>query len=145
MKILLFVLLVLSVNADSILIKTTEGFIMKPEIPVSETPTGFLFTGQIIWYNKSPYANMMVFVSESNTRAWEYVSKTDSNGTFRVPIKPNSDFNLYAWDGTSKFYTKYDGHFYYLAEKNNLYQAPTGEDPFIADKGDIIIVDIKGN
>ena len=87
----------------------------------------------------------MVFVSESNTRAWEYVNKTDSNGTFHISIKPNSDFNLYAWDGESKFYAKYDGHFYYQAEKNNLYQAPTGEDPFIADKGDIIIVDIKGN
>jgi len=139
---------------SNIMIKTDSGFIMKPIGPrpckqelVKETPTGFLFNGRIIWgepivgNNKvgDPYKNGLVFVSEKKTRAWEYVGKTDENGTFSLPIKSYEGFQLYAWDGSSKTLTMYDGHFYYNSELHNLYQTPTGDEPKIADKSDVTV------
>lgn len=151
-------ILLLSENTG-VISKTETGFIMKPKIPfvektceiipISNSETGFLFTGRIIWGESdgypakgSPYANKMVFVSEGKTREWEYIVSTDENGTFSIPIKPYTQFKLYAWDGTSDFFAKYDGHFYYNSELHNLYQTPTGGEPFIAEKGDVVVVEV---
>lgn len=137
--------------------KTTGGFVMKPFEPrecvselVEETPTGFLFNGRIIWGDPavnaevgSPYVNGIVFVSEGKTRDWEYVGKTDDNGTFSLPINPYTQFKLYAWDGSGNVLAKYDGHFYYNSELDNLYMTPTGGEPVIAEKGDVTVIDIN--
>ena len=159
-KILLFigcVALLFSAENTSVMIKSENGFIMKPitpkicvTAPVKETPTGYLFTGRIIWGEPAvnaevgdPYANGLVFVSEGKTRAWEYVGKTDDNGSFSLPIKPYTQFKMYAWDGASQTLAKYDGHFYYNSELKNLYMTPTGGNPYIADKGDVLVVDVN--
>lgn len=119
------------------IVKTNSGFIMEPITPrpckmIEKTSTGFLFHGKIIWgeptvgANKvgDPYKNGMVFVSESKTRAWEFVCLTNDNGEFSVPIKPSSGFRLYAWDGSGKILAMYDGHFYYNPKLKNLYRVP---------------------
>jgi len=152
----LFLTMLLCGENTSVIVKTDMGFVMKPispktcyTTPIKETPTGFLFTGRIIWGEPAinaevgdPYAERLVFVSEGKTRAWEYVGKTDDNGTFSIPIKPYTQFKLYAWDGSSKSFAMYDGHFYYNSELNNLYQTPTGGEPFISEKGDVIVIKV---
>ena len=144
--IILFSVLLFSIENKGILTKTEGGFVMTPSSPIKETTTGFLFTGRIIWGDPavnaevgSPYVNGLVFVSEGKTRAWEYVGKTDDNGSFSLPIKPYTQFKLYAWDGESQTLAKYNGHFYYNSELKNLYMTPTGGKARIADKGDVIV------
>ena len=117
---------------------------------VKDAPTGFLYTSRIIWGDPavnaevgSPYVNGVVFVSEGKTRAWEYVGKTDENGSFYLPIKPYTQFKLYAWDGASQTLAKYDGHFYYNSELDNLYMTPTGGSPSIVEKGAVVVVDVN--
>lgn len=160
LSIILFSVLLFSIEHTSIMVKSENGFIMKPvtpytpkvcaNVPVEQTSTGFLFTGRIVWGDPAvnaepgdPYVDSLVFVSEGKTRAWEYVGKTNADGNFSIPIKPYTQFKLYAWDGSSKFFAMYDGHFYYNSELHNLYQTPTGEEPKIADEGDAVVVEVN--
>ena len=154
-KVLFLAFLVTLAFSDGILTRSDNGFIMKPivpkvcyEAPIKETSTGFLFTGRIIWGEPlagdtykagDPYANGLVFVSEKGSREWEYVGKTDDNGTFSLSIEPYKGFRLYAWDGSNKTLAMYDGHFYYNSELKNLYQTPTGGEPKITEKGDVVV------
>ena len=149
-----FTSLIFSSEATGTITKSEKGFVMTPISPkicntsmIEETPTGFLFKGRIIWGEPTPvnikagnpYVNGLVFVSEGKTRAWEYVGKTDDNGSFSLPIKPYTQLKMYAWDGVSQTLAKYDGHFYYNSELKNLYMTPTGGEARIADKGDVIV------
>ena len=128
---------------SSIISKNETGFVLtSSSIPVAVSATGFEFTGRIIFENGDPYANRIVFLSEGKTRSWEYVGLTDDKGYFSIPIKPYTQFKIYAWDGSSEFYSKYNGHLYYNSELNNLYQTPTGGDSFITEKGDVVVVDV---
>lgn len=129
--------------------KPTTPFTPKicENIPIEQTTNGFLFTGVIKWGVDAkmgePYAEGLVFISEGKTRAWEYVGKTNSDGNFSIHIEPYTQFKLYAWDGTNKFVATYDGHFYYNSDLHNLYMTPTGGDPEIAPKGDVIVIEVK--
>ena len=154
-----FVTVLFCVENTSIMLKSENGFVMKPvtpytpivcdNLPVEQTATGFLFAGRIVWGDPAvnaepgdPYADSLVFVSEGKTRAWEYVGKTNADGNFSIPIKPYTQFKLYAWDGINKSFAMYDGHFYYNSELHNLYQTPTDGEPKITDKGDVVVVEV---
>ena len=155
-KLLLISALFLALLHGSNLTKDTKGFIMSPKVPstclkypVEQTSTGYLFTGRIIWgdpaVNASPgegYANGLVFVSEGKTREWEFVVKTDEDGYFSVPIKPFTQFKLYAWSGSGELLSKYEGHFYYNSDLGNLYRTPTDGEPTIEPKGDVIVIEV---
>ena len=128
--------------------KTNNRFVVKPFVAPEECEvcdpkesTGFLFTGRIILdsIDGEPYVNGIVFISEVATRAFEFVGKTDENGTFELPVEPKKQFHLYAWYGDSNVLAKYDGHFYYNDDTHVLYMTPTGQPTITADKGDIII------